>query len=102
MRLARPSACWCWVRPTPAASTTAWAPPTWRRSAKWLAPRSTACATERKPPPAGRAMTTRQPDATADEAAPPRDPLVARYLDWLAGSRKLADHTLTSYGRDLT
>lgn len=47
-------------------------------------------------------MTTRQPDATADEAAPPRDPLVARYLDWLAGSRKLADHTLTSYGRDLT
>lgn len=43
--------------------------------------------------------------ATPDTAAAPRpapDPLVLRYLDWLATNRKLAAHTLTSYARDLS
>nr|WP_255581672.1 tyrosine recombinase XerC [Cupriavidus sp. AU9028] len=31
----------------------------------------------------------------------PLDPLVLAYLDWLAGSRKLAEHTLQGYRRDL-
>ncbi|WP_428979432.1 tyrosine recombinase XerC [Cupriavidus oxalaticus] len=45
----------------------------------------------------------RQPaPAPADDGAgAPADPLVVRYLDWLRGSRKLADHTLASYSRDL-
>ncbi|GAA7757277.1 MULTISPECIES: tyrosine recombinase XerC [Cupriavidus] len=57
-------------------------------------------------------MRTRQParnrahavdgadEASAEKPAP--DPLVVRYLDWLATSRKLAAHTLTSYGHDLS
>lgn len=40
-------------------------------------------------------------DGASASADLPADPLVARYLDWLRGSRKLADHTLASYGRDL-
>ncbi len=51
-------------------------------------------------------MTTRKPGAKAEpgpaQPAPASDPLVLRYLDWLATSRKLADHTLTNYRRDLT
>jgi integrase/recombinase XerC len=51
-------------------------------------------------------MRTRQPARTeADEAPtekPAPDPLVVRYLDWLATSRKLAEHTLTSYSHDLS
>lgn len=39
-------------------------------------------------------------DKPAEKPAP--DPLVLRYLDWLATNRKLADHTLTGYGRDLS
>ncbi|RZT38515.1 tyrosine recombinase XerC [Cupriavidus agavae] len=39
--------------------------------------------------------------AEADSPKPAPDPLVVRYLDWLATNRKLADHTLTSYGHDL-
>ncbi|WP_066734746.1 tyrosine recombinase XerC [Cupriavidus sp. D384] len=55
-------------------------------------------------------MRKRQPGkdeaaATTDTAAAPKpapDPLVLRYLDWLATNRKLADHTLTSYAHDLS
>ncbi|MCA3187758.1 MAG: tyrosine-type recombinase/integrase, partial [Cupriavidus sp.] len=39
---------------------------------------------------------------TAVAAKPAPDPLVLRYLDWLATNRKLADHTLTSYAHDLS
>jgi len=39
--------------------------------------------------------------AAPEVAEPAGDPLVGRYLDWLAGSRKLADHTITNYRRDL-
>ncbi|NUO88786.1 MAG: tyrosine recombinase XerC [Cupriavidus sp.] len=53
-------------------------------------------------------MTARRPSrvvvassAPADSAAPPPDPLVTRYLDWLRGSRKLAEHTLSGYAREL-
>lgn len=54
-------------------------------------------------------MTARRPPrnvvsdlAPAGDSPPPApDPLVTRYLDWLRGSRKLAEHTLSSYGRDL-
>ncbi|WP_454730719.1 MULTISPECIES: tyrosine recombinase XerC [Cupriavidus] len=35
-------------------------------------------------------------------AKPAPDPLVLRYLEWLASGRKLAAHTLSSYGRDLS
>ncbi|PVY76189.1 tyrosine recombinase XerC subunit [Cupriavidus alkaliphilus] len=41
------------------------------------------------------------PPAPAGGAAPPPDPLVTRYLDWLRGSRKLAEHTLSGYAREL-
>ncbi|MBB3016037.1 tyrosine recombinase XerC [Cupriavidus alkaliphilus] len=41
------------------------------------------------------------PAAPAGGAAPPPDPLVTRYLDWLRGSRKLAEHTLSGYAREL-
>ena len=54
-------------------------------------------------------MRMRQPGkdeaapAEATEAAKPApDPLVLRYLDWLATNRKLAEHTLTSYAHDLS
>ncbi|SDD10926.1 integrase/recombinase XerC [Cupriavidus sp. YR651] len=52
-------------------------------------------------------MRTRQPlvDTGADPDPAPKaapDPLVVRYLDWLATGRKLAEHTLTSYGHDLS
>jgi integrase/recombinase XerC len=54
-------------------------------------------------------MTARRPPrsvvadiAPASDGPPPApEPLVTRYLDWLRGSRKLAEHTLTSYSRDL-
>ncbi|CAN7155351.1 tyrosine recombinase XerC [Cupriavidus necator] len=54
-------------------------------------------------------MTARRPPrsvvadiAPASDSPPPApEPLVTRYLDWLRGSRKLAEHTLTSYSRDL-
>lgn len=53
-------------------------------------------------------MRKRQPDrgdtdadATSAEK-PAHDPLVQRYLDWLATNRKLAEHTLTSYSHDLS
>ena len=52
-------------------------------------------------------MRKRQPGrskADADResvARPAPDPLVLRYLDWLATNRKLAQHTLTSYTHDL-
>lgn len=49
-------------------------------------------------------MRKRQPgqDDTAKAEKPAPDPLVARYLDWLATNRKLAEHTLTGYGHDLS
>ncbi|WP_376790621.1 tyrosine recombinase XerC [Cupriavidus sp. Agwp_2] len=40
-------------------------------------------------------------DGASSSTDLPADPLVVRYLDWLRGSRKLADHTLACYGRDL-
>ncbi|QUN28489.1 tyrosine recombinase XerC [Cupriavidus sp. KK10] len=54
-------------------------------------------------------MTARRPPrsvvadvAPASDSPPPApEPLVTRYLDWLRGSRKLAEHTLTSYSRDM-
>ncbi|MGY8526366.1 tyrosine recombinase XerC [Paracidovorax citrulli] len=39
--------------------------------------------------------------SAAQSAEPPLDALVLQYLDWLAGSRKLAEHTLQGYRRDL-
>ncbi|GJG96133.1 tyrosine recombinase XerC [Cupriavidus pauculus] len=49
-------------------------------------------------------MRKRQPgqDDTAEAEKPAPDPLVVRYLDWLASNRKLAEHTLTGYGHDLS
>ena len=50
-------------------------------------------------------MTRRpaKPDPAAADTAPkpPPDPLVARYLDWLATNRKLSEYTLVGYGHDL-
>lgn len=47
-------------------------------------------------------MARRQPPDAAAQAKPAPDPLVLRYLDWLATSRKLSEHTLASYGHDLS
>ncbi|WP_454762519.1 tyrosine recombinase XerC [Cupriavidus campinensis] len=47
-------------------------------------------------------MARRPPSEREPAAKPAPDPLVARYLDWLATGRKLADHTLASYGHDLS
>lgn len=48
----------------------------------------------------GRGETDDAAQAPTEKPAP--DPLVLRYLDWLAASRKLAGHTLTSYAHDLS
>ena len=47
-------------------------------------------------------MTDPTNAAGADTESPAADPVVARYLAWLQGSRKLAEHTIRSYRRDLT
>ncbi len=44
----------------------------------------------------------RPSDSEAPDPKPVPDPLVVRYLDWLATGRKLAEHTLASYGHDLS
>lgn len=54
----------------------------------------------RRQPGNGDATTHATTD-TPVAAKPASDPLVLRYLDWLATNRKLADHTLTSYTHDL-
>ncbi|MDF3838438.1 tyrosine recombinase XerC [Cupriavidus basilensis] len=65
-----------------------------KAGAKQPAARKTA-AKPRKP-------AAREAVSSGPLAKPTPDPLVLRYLDWLASSRKLADHTLSSYGRDLS
>lgn len=48
-------------------------------------------------------MARRPPsESEAPDPKPAPDPLVVRYLDWLATGRKLAEHTLASYGHDLS
>lgn len=40
--------------------------------------------------------------SAADTEPQAADPVIAQYLAWLQGSRKLAEHTISSYRRDLT
>lgn len=47
-------------------------------------------------------MVTRNTSPADDAPAPPPDPLIVRYLDWLEASRKLAVQTLINYRRDLS
>ncbi|MDR3383434.1 tyrosine recombinase XerC [Cupriavidus basilensis] len=52
--------------------------------------------------PSAKKPAARKQAAEAPLDKPPPDPVVVRYLEWLASSRKLAVHTLTNYARDLS
>lgn len=52
--------------------------------------------------PVAKKPAARKEAAEAPLDKQPPAPVVLRYLEWLASSRKLAVHTLTSYARDLS